>query len=163
MSTIQITTSRFGTINVDGKNIIEFVSPIIGFEGLTRYTLLDHADNSPFKWLQSLDEPSLAFVVTNPKFFAIPYEFMLPEDTVHRLGIKQVEDVLVFTIVNIPNENPGLMTANLLAPIVVNQANLHAMQVVLQDTQYTTRTRLLPDTAKGQESSESASAQKGKG
>ncbi len=147
MSTIQLSTSRFGTIEVDNQNIIEFVSPILGFEQFKTFVLLDHAENSPFKWLQSTENEDLAFVVTNPKFFGIPYEFALPDDAVAKLSIQTADDVIVFTIVNIPQSNPALMTANLLAPIVINQNNLQAMQVVLQDTQFNTRTRLLADSA----------------
>jgi flagellar assembly factor FliW len=164
MSVIQIQTSRFGTVEVDEKNIIAFIAPILGFEQLKQYVLLDHTENSPFKWLQAVGNPDLAFVVSNPKFFGIPYEFTLPEDAVEKLEVQQVDDVIVLTIVNIPNENPVLMTANLLAPLVVNQNNLHAMQVILQDPQLSTRTRLLPDPEEEKAGGSTAvSVEKGKG
>jgi flagellar assembly factor FliW len=164
MSVIQIETSRFGTVEVDEKNIIEFVAPILGFEQLRQYVLLDHAENSPFKWLQAVGNAELAFVVTNPKFFGIPYEFTLPEDAVEKLAVAQVDDVIVLTIVNIPNDNPVLMTANLLAPLVVNQNNLNAMQVILQDPQLSTRTRLLPEPEEEKAGgTPKASLEKGKG
>lgn len=147
MTTIQVNTSRFGVIEVEQANILTFVAPILGFEQIHRYILLDHAENSPFKWLQAIDNPDLAFVVTNPKFFGIPYEFALADDAIEKLGIQQAEDVLVLTIVNIPNDNPAQMTANLLAPLVINQNTLQALQLVLQDSQYQTRTRLLQDPA----------------
>lgn len=145
MVTIEINTTRFGTVAVEEASILDFTSPLLGFEHIKKYVLLDHAENSPFKWMQAVEDPDLAFVVTNPKFFGIPYEFTLPEDAVEKLAAKQAEDILVFTIVNIPNDNPMLMTANLLAPIVVNQTNLRAMQAVLQDAQFSTRTPLLPN------------------
>lgn len=164
MSQIQITTSRFGTVTVEEKTILEFVSPILGFEHLKRYVLLDHAENSPFKWLQAVEDANLAFVVTNPKFFGIPYEFALPEDAVEKLAIETAEDVIVFTIVNIPDDNPAMMTANLLAPLVLNQNNLQAMQVILQDPQLSTRTRLLPDSVlKNQPQTSAAPLEHGKG
>ncbi len=145
MSTVTIDTSRFGPVEVSEASIISFVSPILGFEKQRRYVLLDHSENSPFKWLQAAETPELAFVVTNPKFFNIPYEFVMPDEVVEKLGVTEAEDVVVFTIVNIPNDNPTLMTANLLAPIVVNQSNMQAMQMVLNDKHFSTRTRLLPD------------------
>lgn len=92
-------------------------------------------------------KPDLAFVVTNPRFFGIEYAFSLPDSVSERLGIHSSEEVLVLTIVNIPKGNPEQMTANLLGPLVVNEKTLQAMQVVLNNTEYSTKTRLLDDNA----------------
>jgi len=162
MTKLRLETSRFGTVEVEEGLVLSFVSPILGFEAQKRFVVLDHSENSPFKWLQSVEDSSLAFVITNPKFFAIPYEFMLPDEASEKLEAKQAEDLLVFTIVNIPSEQPALMTANLLAPVVVNQNNLYAMQVVLQNSEFSTRTRLLPDSALSG-SGGAASVSEGKG
>lgn len=145
MVTLQIATSRFGTVEVEEKNVIHFISPILGFEAVKRYVLLDHAEDSPFRWLQAADNPDLAFVITNPHFFGLDFEFVLPEEAVSKLEVEKAEDVLVFTIVNIPQDNPAKMTANLLAPIVINPVKLQGMQLVLQNTNFSTRTRLVPD------------------
>jgi flagellar assembly factor FliW len=157
MSMMTIHTSRFGPVEVNPDTILQFVGPILGFENDTRYVLLNHAENSPFKWLQSLENPDLAFVVTNPNFFGLTYEFVLPDEATQKLDVQHADDILVLTIVNIPNDNPGLMTANLLAPVVVNQKNLRAMQVILQDPQFSTRTRLLPDVEQEEKASGASS------
>ncbi len=165
MTIRQIETSRFGTVEVEEAKILCFVAPILGFEHLKNYVLLERKENFPFTWLQSPEDPELAFVLTNPKFFAIPYEFALPDEAVEQLGIEKAEDVQVFTIVNIPNDDPTKMTANLLAPVVINQLNFQAMQVILQDASLSTRTRLLPDKT-GQAATEtpaSSSKPSGKG
>ena len=158
MSEVVIKTSRFGDIQADPTRILNFVSPILGFEAYTRYIILDHAPDSPFRWLQSVDNPDLAFVVTNPKLFGIPYEFAIDEKIVEQLEIKTAEDALVLTIVNIPQENPGLMTANLLGPVVVNQHRVKAMQVILNDNVFSARTRLIPDETLNQPSPPIASS-----
>src|SRR5690606_37275103 len=102
MSNLNIQTARFGEIAVEENRVIDFIEPILGFEGSRRFIILDHAEDSPFKWLQSADEPELAFVVTNPKLFGIEYEFALSEDLATQLDIQEAEDALVLTIVNIP-------------------------------------------------------------
>jgi flagellar assembly factor FliW len=147
MDTTNIETSRFGAVTINTDRILTFTGPILGFEQITRYVLLDHAPQSPFKWLQAMDDVDLAFVVTDPTFFGLTYEFAIPDAVADQLGITQVEEAMVFTIVNIPDDNPTQMTANLLAPIVMNQTNLNAMQVILQDPALSTRTRLIPDDA----------------
>lgn len=140
-----IHTARFGEIEIADDRVIHFVEPVLGFEESHRYVLLDHADDSPFKWLQSADDPELAFVVTSPKLFGLDYEFTLSDDMVGQLSLTAAEDALVLTIVNVPQEDPGKMTANLLGPVVINQNTRQARQVVLSDTNYSTKTRLIPD------------------
>ncbi len=140
-----IQTARFGEVSVDEERVIQFIEPILGFSDSARYVILDHAEDSPFKWLQSADDPELAFVVTNPKLFGIDYEFALSDETAEHLTLHSAEDALVMTIVNIPQEDPSKMTTNLLGPIVVNQASRKALQVVLHDSGYSTKTRLIPD------------------
>lgn len=145
MTHISIQTARFGEVKVDDNRVIHFVEPILGFPDSKRYVILDHAEDSPFKWLQSADESELAFVVTNPKYFGIEYEFVLSDDVAEQLGIEAVEDALVMTIVNIPQTDPAKMTANLMGPIVVGQTERKAMQIVLGESTYNTKTRLIPD------------------
>jgi flagellar assembly factor FliW len=141
-------TLRFGQVTVPLTRIVDFVSPILGFEGLKQFAILDHDEDSPFKWLQSVEDADLAFVITNPTIFGIAYEFVIPEDAVSLLGIEKAEDTLVFTLVTIPDNDPVKMTANLLGPLVVNQYTRKAMQVILSDNkQYSTKVRLLTDEA----------------
>ncbi len=158
-----IQTARFGDVAVEEDRLICFVEPILGFAGSSRYVILDHSEDSPFKWLQSADEPELAFVVTNPQFFNIPYEFELTDEHAAQLGLTTAEDALVLTIVNIPQGDPAKMTANLLGPIIINQSQRKAMQVVLSDSSYSTKTRLIPDEVLAQQSSPTPTATSDKG
>ena len=59
--TLKIKTTKFGEIEIDENAVFEFVSPIIGFNDLKKYTIYDYKPESPFKWLQSLEEEELAF------------------------------------------------------------------------------------------------------
>lgn len=163
MTNMNINTVRFGEVSVEEDRLIDFVEPILGFPNSTRYVILDHAEDSPFKWLQSTEEPELAFVVTNPKFFGMEYEFLLPDETAGQLSLENAEDALVLTIVNIPQSDPAKMTANLLGPIVINQVKRRAMQVVLNDPNFDTKTRLIPDEVLEQQAAtrSTASAEKG--
>jgi len=145
-----ISTSRFGDLDVPASQMIRFVEPIIGFDNQDQFIILEHADNSPFKWLQAVHQSDLAFVVTNPKFFGIEYEFAIPDDIAEKIGLDNAEDAVVLTIVNIPNDDPGKMTANLLGPIVINEKTKLGLQLVLGDSTYTTKTRLIPDDVLGQ-------------
>lgn len=161
METFSVQTTRFGEVEIEKERVIRFCAPILGFDQDTDFIILDHAEDSPFKWLQSTTAAELAFVVTNPGFFGIDYEFALPQDVADKLEITKPEEALVLTIVNIPQGNPSEMTANLLGPIIINQTNRTAMQVVLSDTEYSTKAPLIPEGTAKQEVSSSASGNEG--
>lgn len=161
MTNMIVNTVRFGDVTVDADRVLHFVEPILGFESTRRYVVLDHSEDSPFKWLQSVDDPELAFVVTSPKLFGLEYEFSLNDDTVAQLQLQSLEDTVVLTIVNIPQEDPSKMTTNLLGPIVIGQKHRKGMQVVLHDTHYSTKTRLIPDELLQQQTAGTPSANKG--
>ena len=145
---ITIETSRFGEIEVAEDRIFEFIQPLLGFEQLKSFVLVDHAPDSPFKWLQSTEDANVAFIVTNPVNFGIVYEFTVPEEETQRLDLTNAEDALVLTIVYIPQGAPHLMTANLAGPIIINLRNRNGMQLVLSDSKFNTKHRLIPDTDK---------------
>lgn len=141
----QVQTLRFGTVTVQESAVITFVQPILGFESLQEFALFEHEENSPFQWLQSLEDPTLAFVVTNPTLFGHPYEFVLPQDACDVLNLQNASDAQVLTIVTIPEENPVEMTVNLLGPIVFHNETRLAVQLILDDAKtYGTKVRLVP-------------------
>ena len=112
-------TKPFGDIEVDDRQRLEFPHGVLGFENLRSFVLLDAAQ-PPFYWLQSLEEPEVAFVLINPLFFKPDYLPDVAPDDLEDIGISCLEDQLVFTIVTIP-EKQELMTANLQGPIIVNR------------------------------------------
>ncbi|MCA9788512.1 MAG: flagellar assembly protein FliW [Cyanobacteria bacterium HKST-UBA05] len=143
MGKVTLETSRFGVVEIEENSVLSFYKPILGFERLNRFTLLDHQPDSPFKWLQSIEDGELAFVVTHPGLFGIHYEFEIPDAAVEALDIQDVAEVLVLSLVTIPEQDPSQMTANLTAPIVINQRNYRAMQLVLDSDKYGLKTPLL--------------------
>ena len=141
-NTIKINTVKFGELAIDKNNIFEFVSPIIGFNDLRKYTIVDYKADSPFKWLQSMEDMELAFPVTLCSFFGIDYKFDIPDEEAEKLEIENADDVFVCNIANIPASNPKEATINMLAPIVINLANKKAMQIILKNTEFEVRHRL---------------------
>lgn len=141
-----IETTRFGSVQVEEDRIFSFLNPLLGFEQLKDFVLIDHAPDSPFKWLQSTEDPHTAFIVTNPVNFGIEYEFTIPEEETDRLDLQSATEALVLTIVYIPQGAPHLMTANLAGPIIINTRTRNGMQLVLSDSRFSTKHRLLPNT-----------------
>ncbi len=116
---MQVNTKPYGTIEVDERQKIHFPFGILGFEHLKWYVLLD-ASQAPFYWLQSLDDPDVAFVLIDPLVFRRDFILEVSEEELQEIEIEDKEDMLVFAIVTIP-ENQELMSANLQGPVVINR------------------------------------------
>lgn len=140
--TIIINSTRFGELEIDKSVIFNFVSPIIGFNDLSKYALVDYKPDSPFKWLQSIEDAELAFPVTLCSFFGIDYQFDLSDEEADKLEIENPDDVFVCNIANIPSSDPQGATINMLAPVIVNLANKKAMQTILKNTNFEVRYKL---------------------
>ena len=135
-------TTKFGEIEVNEDYIFEFVEPIIGYDKYKRFAFVDYNEDSPFKWLQAVDEPALALPVTIPAYFGIPYQFTIPDEKEKVLDAKDASDILALTIANVPNGAPQNTTINLLAPIVINTANKRAIQLILTNTDYSVKHKI---------------------
>lgn len=127
-----IKTTRFGQVKIDTEDILAFPEGILGFQDLKKFVLLDDPTDEIFAWLQSCDEPSVAFPVLEPELFAQDYKVTLAKADNEGLKMQNMERARLFCIVTIPDD-PTLMTANMKAPIVVNVAAKIARQCVLQD------------------------------
>lgn len=139
---MHVETTRFGPLEIDESAVIHMERGLLGFEQYRRYVLLQTDDNPLFRWLQSVDEPALAFVVADPLQWFPAYEVNLSDEDAAALGIEGPDDAGVCTIVTLP---PRLeeMTANLAGPIVINVRTRRAAQIVLDDPRYHTRHRLI--------------------
>ena len=133
---MKISTVRFGEVEVAEERIFEFVLPIIGFNELKKYVIIDLNKDNFFKWLQSVEDPELAFPIVSVFSMNVDYTVDLPDNVVEALNIENVESVLVMNIASIPQDNPQGTTLNLLAPLVFNIDTQQAGQVILSGSGY---------------------------
>lgn len=139
-----VRSTRLGELEVAETQVIEFPYGLPGFLDEKKFALLPCEEGNPFTFLQSMSEPNLTFVTVEPFVFFSDYEFSLADGIAEELGISTDNPPHVLNIVSIP-ENPEEMTANLLAPLVINTQERVAVQFVLEKTAYTTRHRLFPE------------------
>lgn len=117
-----------------------FQEGLLGFPQQRRFALLQTSPEPVFFWMQSLDDPALAFVVCDPLAFVPDYQVPVRRDDVATLQLDDLADCQVLVIVNKVN---GELTGNLLGPLVVGARSLRAKQLVLSDKRYGTRHRLV--------------------
>ncbi len=132
-------TSRFGRVNYKKSEIIWMVRGLLGFDGYSRFIMVSVNGQEPFKWLQSLEDPTLAFLVIDPLFFMTDYVVEVNPKDIALLGARDVKDISLFAIVTIPKGQPDKMSANLQGPIIINKKNMQAAQLVLGESSYDTR------------------------
>ncbi len=133
---MKLNTVRFGEIEIEKDRIFSFVMPIIGFDALKKFIILDPNKETLFKWLQSIEDPALAFPIISVSALDIDYTIDLPDNVVENLKITNVESLLVMNITSIPQDNPKGTTINLLAPLIFNLDEQVAGQVVLSGSGY---------------------------
>ena len=140
----KIMTSRFGEIEVAEESIIHFAAGIPAFEEEREFIIIPYEEDSPYVFLQSVRTPELAFLMTMPLAFFPDYEFTIDDDVEKELGITSPEEVLIYAILTLEGTEIRDLTANLIAPIVINAATRRAKQIVLDHSPYTTKHRLFP-------------------
>ncbi len=142
-----LNTRHFGKIEIDSEQILTFEDGLLGFESIRRYILIQNPDKEiPFHWLQAVDDPDLAFVVTIPFLFKEDYAFDIPDKVIKQLEIKNQEDVVVYSIAVVP-EDIKKMTINLQGPLIINGKNKKGKQIVLDDNTYSLKYRIFQETA----------------
>ena len=137
---MEIESSRFGRLVIDDERVMTFPNGLLGFPDHTRFALIQTGEENYFFWLQSVDEPNLAFVVTDPTIFFKDYDVPVRDETRTDLKLSDEAFLQVFVICNKVGE---WLTGNLLGPILVNAQNRLAQQVVLTEKKWTTRQPLL--------------------
>lgn len=140
---MQIESLKFGILEVPDDKVIKMARPILGFEQLTTFCLVERDDAQPFMWLQSVEEPAVSFVVINPAVFFPEYRIEVNPAEIAEIAIENLESVETYVIVSIP-ENAEEMTANLQGPIIINTENCLAKQLILVNSDYQVQHRILP-------------------
>jgi flagellar assembly factor FliW len=123
-----IQSSQFGSLEIEVDYVFHFKEGILGFEELRDFVLISDEDTVPFKWLISLEEPAIGFPLLNPWHIMLEYE----------PGVKiDLNTEAPLVVVTLEDEN-GLMTANLKAPILLNVKDMSGRQIILTSDKYST-------------------------
>lgn len=133
---MEVRTTRFGMLDISENRTIEFPKGLLGFSQYTKYCLLEPGEDSAFFWLQCLEEPSLAFVVTDPSLFVPEFSVPIRPEQMVEMKLGRLEDAQVFVIVNKVDQT---LTGNLQGPLVINTLTRSGEQMVLAEKRWTTR------------------------
>ena len=127
---MNISTTRFGNVNIDEGDVLTFIDGLIGMEQCRRWVLLADAQNSALGWMQSLDRPDVALAVVSPRRFVPDYRVHAARRDVQPLGFDNQDDAQVLVIVSQANDS---LILNLKAPLVICLEQRLGRQVVARD------------------------------
>jgi len=137
MKTIQ---TRFGEVEYDPSNIINFPEGLIGLDQLKHFLVMPNNNEGPLFWIQSVDDPAFAFVVTDPTNFFLDYLVVPNEDERKKLQINENGTCFTLAIVSISPKKE--ITLNLSGPLLYTPDTNRGLQVVIEDARYDTQTPL---------------------
>jgi flagellar assembly factor FliW len=143
-----VNTVNFGELEIKEEDILTFEDGLPGFESMQKYIIVSSEDGNPtFNWLQSVENPKLAFVIIDPAFFRKDYTVDIDDLTINSLGIITEEDVSIFSIVVVPEE-VSRISANLKAPLIINLKTKKGKQVILDNDEYHVRHYIMEELRK---------------
>ncbi len=138
---MKIKTKYGKELEIKENEIIE-INSILGFENFSKFVIIE--TNSPLKWLQSIEESALAFVVVDPRDFFPDYEPDISSEELSSIGLNDIKEALILVIVSLPQGNPSGATANLLGPIVINPENRKGAQFISSNPEHSVKEPLFP-------------------
>ncbi len=140
-----LATKAFGEIEVNPGRIVQFPEGLFGFHEHREFALLDEQkEDSPFAWLQSTVDSSLAFIILEPGLFL--KERYIPDVSqgdLEALEIAHAADCKIYVIVTIPADRPEEMTANLQGPVLIHLEKKIGRQVISNNNTHQVRVSIL--------------------
>lgn len=115
------------------EKTIVFPDGIPGFRQSHRFVLSQTESERPFAWLQSLDEPSLAFATIEAYRLVPDYTVDISDEELEAIGSPSPGECAILLILRVEVEKSVKIHANLRAPIILNMTKRMARQVILAD------------------------------
>ncbi len=140
---MKIETTRFGTVDIDENEFINFPTGLIGLPQDRSYVLLSRREGSPIGWLQSTTSPWLALPVISAEALVTEYTEESLLHIINHVRRAGTQDPCAVMLVMNPGAGPGMATVNRVAPIVVNAESRVGLQVLLEDQTDISTTELM--------------------
>ncbi|MFO7577779.1 MAG: flagellar assembly protein FliW [Pelovirga sp.] len=132
--------SRFGEIAYDPQDTLLFPQGLIGFEHLRHFVVMPRQQEGPLFWIQSVEDPHVAFILTDPTSFFADYQVVPERKEQEQLGLAEEDPCFTVAVVTVTAERQ--ITLNLAAPILFAPGSQRALQVILDGTQFSPQTAL---------------------
>jgi flagellar assembly factor FliW len=138
---MELQGTRIGSVAYEESDLITLPSGLVGMPDLKRFLVLDFEEELPFKWLQSVDEPGVGFLVAEPAIFRPDFALGLEEEDLRELKSVGLQDIVVFVLCTY-DAGKGAIAGNLRGPVIVDSTQRLGRQLVLEESAYGTHENL---------------------
>ena len=145
MASVTIESTRFGTVEIDDSIVLRSGA---GHDRLPGPPALrdPQAARGLGVHVAALGRgPALAFPIVLPWVFYWDYEVDLSDADMAAIGVERADQISIYCVVNV-GADVRAATINLFSPIVVNNGDRRARQVINTIDGYSTRDRLFRET-----------------
>jgi flagellar assembly factor FliW len=133
--------TRFGTVDYEARDVLQLAEGLVGMPQLQRFLIMEFAEQAPFRWLQSLDDPAVGFLIADPVLFDSGFSLALDEHDLRDLAVNAPEELTVFVLCT-RRGAWAATTGNLLGPVIVHTRARRGRQIIVEDAGYSTHAPL---------------------
>ncbi|MCB1162117.1 MAG: flagellar assembly protein FliW [Candidatus Krumholzibacteriia bacterium] len=134
---MQLTGTRFGAMEYREQDRITLPEGLVGMPNLRQFLIADFEEKVPFRWLQSVDDPSVGFLIAEPALFEPEFSLGLTESDLRGLDVSDPEELGVFVLCTFRGSWQET-TGNLMGPVLVHAGSRRGRQVIVEDSGYST-------------------------
>ncbi len=127
-------TRFFGVAEYGEDSVIRILSGLPPFVNQTRYLLLVDERRHPLAFLQSVDEPGLCFLTLPVESIDSGYEARFEGEDLALIGCEDSSKLTCLAILTFAED--GTVTANLMAPVLIDPRTRVAVQAIRRDGRY---------------------------
>lgn len=127
---MRIETTRFGTLEINERELFLFPQGLIGMETLRQWALVADPANPVVVWLQSASRDDRAIPLISPRSFVEGFRVRVHRRALAPVQLRNGDRTYVLTALS---EDHGALVTNLRAPIVLNLHRHLGCQVITED------------------------------
>ena len=142
---ITFDTRHWGRFTLPEDRIITFPGGLPGVAEFQRYALFQEPRTAPLSFLQSVENPQLAFVVAEPATVSPDFRPGPVSGALKDLEAGSLKELKVLVMLNIPPGRPRELTANLQCPLLINPRLRRGKQVIMETPRYSQQHRVFSD------------------
>jgi flagellar assembly factor FliW len=136
----ELLTKYFGSIQYREEDVVEFPSGLPGFEEESQFLVMEPPASAPLAFLQSVRLPGVCFLALPIQGIDSDYKLEITREDLESLGLPTTrqprigDEIGCFAVIVVAENGP--VTANLLAPVIVNLENRRGVQAIRIDSIY---------------------------
>ena len=124
--------TRYGKQMVAKSSLLTFPEGLLGFEDLRNYKLFHEEGKSTVHYLQSTEDSDIRLPVVTPESCKIDYNIDLSDQDMNKLDVGTDDELVVVLTLSDNQDNPAAgITANFMAPIIINTSKRTGIQKTL--------------------------------